>query len=294
VALHGFASGTPVTDGEAVYAFFGSSGVVAYDLEGNQLWTADVGDNTHGFGTGASPVLHGDLVIVNASVESGSLVALDRKTGNEVWRLGDVRRAWNTPVLVEVEGAGPELVLNSAGIVIGVDPKSGVKLWSFDSGVSDYICTSVVASKGIVYAVCGRRGTVVAVRAGGRGDVTDSHEVWVSEGSSNVPSPVLHDGHLYWVSDKGIAYCLDASTGEEVYKKRLPDTGRVYASAVAAEGRLYVLTRENGGIVLAAKPEFAELVRNGLGDASIFNASPAVSNGQLLLRSDKFLYCIGK
>jgi len=293
VALHGYASGTPATDGKAVFAFFGSSGVVAYDYEGELLWTADVGDKTHIFGSGTSPVLFGDLVIVNASVESGSLVALDKQTGDEVWRAPDINSAWNTPLLVDVGADKPEMVVNTNTKLLAFDPSSGEPLWNFTNGAGTYICPSVVAENDIVYAVGGRSGKVVAVRGGGRGDVTESHQVWASEGQSNVPSPVLHDGRLHWVSDKGIAFCLDAQSGEQVYKKRIADAKKVYASVVAVDDRLYVLTCADGAMVLSAGSEFEQLAHNVFSDDdSIFNASPVVSNGQLLIRSDRFLYCV--
>ena len=295
IALHGYASHTPVTDGRAVFAFFGSSGVVAYDVAGDHLWTAKVGAGTHGFGTASSPVLYDDLVIINASVESGSVVALSKTTGKEVWRAGGIQSAWNTPVLVSVKDGEKELVIHCQGQILGFDPVTGKQLWNYQTGKGSYICPSVVAVDGVVYAICGRDGKVVAVRAGGRGDVTETREVWSSQGSSNVPSPVFHGGYLYWISDTGIAHCLDAALGASVYQKRLGNTDRVYASVVSADGRLYAVTRQRGTFVLSAGPEFEQLAHNAIaGDGSIFNASPTVSNGHLLLRSDKYLYCIGQ
>ncbi|MEX2288516.1 MAG: PQQ-binding-like beta-propeller repeat protein [Planctomycetaceae bacterium] len=295
VALHGYASGSPAVNERGVFAFFGSSGVVAYDHNGKQLWQESVGKKTHQFGTGASPVLYRDFVIVNASVESDSLVALDQQSGKEAWQAKNVKQAWNTPILVEAGGEHPEIVLNAGGTLLAFSPETGDALWNYASGTKDYICPSAIAHEGIVYAVCGRRGTTVAVRAGGSGDVTETHQVWKAKGASNVPSPVFHDGHLYFVDDKGIANCLDAKTGENVYQERLPVSDKVYASLVAADGKLYCVTREKGTIVLAAKPKFEQLAHNVIeGDESIFNASPVVSQEQLLLRSDRFLYCIGK
>jgi outer membrane protein assembly factor BamB len=144
-----------------------------------------------------------------------------------------------------------------------------------------------------VYAIGGRKNTAVAVKAGGRGEV---EPLWTQKAGSNVSSPVIHGDYLYWVSDRGIAFCLDRSTGDIVYQERLQG-GRieVYASAVAADGKLYNVTRHSGTFVLAARPEFEQLAHNVLElDASTCNASPAVSNGQLLLRSNQALYCIGR
>lgn len=293
-ALHGYASSTPATDGERVYVFFGKTGVFAFDFSGEEVWQADVGSRTHNWGTATSPVLYKDFVIVNASVESGSLVALDKRTGSEVWRAPGMRSSWNTPTLVDVEGGRQELVVSVQGSILGFDPDNGKQLWQCE-GIPDYVCPSVVAKDGVVYAIGGRQGAALAVRAGGRGNVTSSHVVWRQRGGSNVSSPVVFDKHVYWVSDQGMAFCLQADSGKIVYQERLPRAGRVYASVVAADGKLYAVSREAGTFVLALEPQFKQLAHNVMrDDRSIFNASPAVSNGQLLLRSDRALYCIGK
>ena len=142
----------------------------------------------------------------------------------------------------------------------------------------------------------GRSGTAaLAVRGGGRGDVTKTHRLWTGQKGSNVTSPVFHDGYLYWMNDqRGIAYCALASTGEVVYEQRLDRAGQVYASALLAEGRIYYLTRDGKTIVVAAKPEFEQLSSSDLRDGSIFDASPAVDGSRLLIRSGKYLYCIGQ
>ena len=293
LALHGYASSTPATDGERVFAFFGRGGVMAFDLEGTLLWQSSVGNGLDKWGSATSPVLFENLVIINAYVESGALVALDRQTGDEVWRASGLGRSWSTPVLVELQAGEHEVVVSAEGLLFGFHPRTGERLWSCE-GVQDYVCPTPLASQGIVYAIGGRRGTALAVRAGGRGDVTDTHVVWKERGGSNVSSPVIYGEHLYWVSDAGIAHCLAATTGETVYRTRIDGTGRVYASVVAADDKLYAVSRENGTFVLAAQPEFKLLSHNQLADdPSVFNASPAVSRGQLLLRSNRYLYCIG-
>jgi outer membrane protein assembly factor BamB len=270
------------------------AGVLAYDLAGKQLWKASVGTRTHNWGSGSSPVLYKNLVIVNAGVESGAVVALDKTNGNQVWKSGGIRRSWATPVLVDVKGGKQELVLSVESKVIGLDPQTGKELWSCE-GINDYICSSVVARDGIVYAIGGRRGTALAVRSGGRGDVTSTHRLWEKNVGSNVPSPVVLGDYLYWVNHSGTAYCLKAATGEQEYSRRVPGARQVYASAVAADGKLYVVSRDSGTFVLAARPKFEVLARNTFaGDRSIFNGSPAVSNGRLFLRSNQYLYCVGK
>ncbi len=145
----------------------------------------------------------------------------------------------------------------------------------------------------MIYAV--PRGTVLAVRAGGRGDVTESHRLWTARKGTNVPSPVVHEGHLYWANESsGVAYCAEIQTSRIVYEERLKGAGEIYASPVLADGKLYYLTRKGRTFVLAAKPQFQLLATNDLDDDSLFNASPAVTSGRLLLRSDRFLYCIDK
>ena len=194
----------------------------AHDHDGKQLWHADVGSNTHGWGTSASPVLYRDLIFINASVESESLFALDRKTGEEKWRARGIREAWNTPVIVKTKAGDEELVIATHGKVLGFDPESGEKLWSCDTDITWYMVPCAVAADGVVYIPGGRSGVAgLAVRAGGRGDVTASHRLWTSNKGSNVTSPVFHDGHLYWMHENlGIAYCARAETGKLVYLGR--------------------------------------------------------------------------
>ncbi len=159
------------------------------------------------------------------------------------------------------------------------------------------MCPSAVAHDGIVYSIGGRTGGALAVRAGGRGDVTVSHVLWKLNKGSNVSSPVYHEGHLYFAHENlGIVYCVNARTGEVAYEERLdPPPGQIYPSPVMANGRLYYLSRNGRTVVLAAKPKFEQLAHNVLAsDAGTFNASPAVVGNHLLLRSDRFLYCIGE
>jgi outer membrane protein assembly factor BamB len=240
-------------------------------------------------------VLYKDTVIVNASVESGALVALDRKEGKEVWRAKGIGSAWNTPVLVKPEKGDVELVVSVQGRLLGLNADTGKELWRAD-GVHRYVCPSVVAHKGVVYAIGGGH-TSVAVRAGGRGDVTKTHTLWRKNVGSNVSSPVYHDGHIYWASDNsGVVYCQEADSGKIVYQKRLmPASGLIYASCLLAGGKLYYVSQKKGTYVVAASPEFKQLALNVFeDDGSRTNASPAVSDGQLLLRTDQYAYCIGK
>ena len=292
----GYASSTPAADADRVYCFFGRTGVVAFDHAGKEVWRAAVGDGKAGWVSAASPVLYHDLVIVNASVEAEAVVALDAKTGRERWRARGVREAWNTPVVVAAEGGRDELVVPAAKTMFGLDPTTGETLWTCATDIGWYMVPSPVAHGGVAYCLGGRSGVVgLAVRAGGRGDVTATHRLWTSTRGSNVSSPVYHDGHLYWMNDaNGMAYCARADTGAVVYEERVPRAGGVYASALLAGGRVYYVGRDGRTFVVAAAPRFELLATNDLGDRSDFDATPAVADGRLLIRSNNALYCVGK
>lgn len=294
---HGYASSTPVADSERVYAFFGKSGVFAFDHSGKQLWQTKVGDKLNGWGSATSPVLYKDFLIVNASIESDSLVALDKKTGKEVWRAGGASESWHAPVFVQAPDGKTEVVLAKNGRVLGFDPDSGAALWNAKTGIPWYMCPTPVVDNGIVYAIGGRTPNgALAIRAGGRGDVTASHVVWKAGKGSNVPSPILHDGHLYFAHENlGIVYCLNAKTGEVVYEERLePSPGQIYASPVVADGKIYFTGRGGRTVAIAASPKFERLADNTLeSNRGVFNSSPAIAGNRLLLRSNKFLYSLG-
>jgi outer membrane protein assembly factor BamB len=289
ITLHGYASQTPVSDGQRVYAFFGKTGVFAFDLDGKQLWQSSVGTGKHGWGSGTSPILYKNLVIVNASIESGCLVALDKDSGKEVWRATGIKSAWNTPVLVTLPGGAVELAVSTHPKLMGFDPDTGKELWhakSFDW----YVCPSLITHDGVLYGL--QHNICVAVKAGGRGDVTESHTLWKQNLGATVPSMVYHDGYLYWAWGD-TAKCVKASDGTIVYRERLNGVGEPYASPIVADGKIYYVSRDEGTFVIAASPKFKQLARNEL-DPSTCNASLAVSDSQLLLRSNRFLYCIGK
>ena len=238
--------------------------------------------------------MYGNLLIVNASVESGSLVALDKLTGKEVWRAKKIGSAWNTPVLVGPQQT-PELVVSIQDRVVGLNPDTGKELWRAE-GVHRYVCPSVVWHDEAVYAI-GGGSTSLAVRRGGRGDVTESHGVWRVNKGSNVGSPIYHEA-----ISTGPATAADSSAARTppparscIQERLEPRPGRIWASPVLADGKLYFVSQHNGTFVVAAKPKFELLAHNVFDDDdSRTNASPAVSNGQLLLRTDRALYCIGK
>lgn len=234
---HGYASHTPVSDGERVYAFFGKSGVHAFDLDGKLLWSADVGDglDRRGWGSAASPILAGDKLIVTASIESNALIALDKKTGKEIWNsAADVfSGVWGTPILAGPKGR-EELVLAINGEIWGVNPESGKLNW-YAPGLSGRNATiSMIESDGVVFGLGSQGAGSIAVKTGGKDDVGSSHTVWKGKDGPNIITPVLHDGRLYWANGS-LAYCRDAKTGEEIYTERLPGAS---ASPSSGGGRL--------------------------------------------------------
>jgi outer membrane protein assembly factor BamB len=294
---HGYASSTPVADAERIYTFYGKSGAFAFDHNGKQLWQTKVGDKLNGWGSANSPVLYKDFLLVNASIESESLVALDKKTGKEVWRAPVSQESWHAPVFVTAADGSTEVVIARNGRVLGFNPDTGAALWNVKTGIPWYMCPTPVTQDGVAYVIGGRTPNgALAIRAGGRGDVTASHMVWKVGKGSNVPSPILHDGHLYFAHENlGIIYCLNAKTGEVVYEERLePSPGQIYASPVLADGKIYFTARGGRTVVVAAKPKFEKLAENTLeGNRGVFNSSPALTGNRILLRSNKFLYLLG-
>ena len=197
-SYHGYAASTPTTDGKRLYVFFGKSGVFCFDLDGDELWQTSVGERTNGWGSGCSPVLYKNLLIINASVESGSLVALNKTTGEQVWQAKGIGSSWNTPLLVPSKSK-TELVVSIANHVVSFDSDKGEELWRAE-GVHRYVCPSVVYHDDVVYVIGGGH-TSLAVRSGGKGEVTKSHGVWRLNKGANVSSPIYYRGHLYWTRD---------------------------------------------------------------------------------------------
>jgi outer membrane protein assembly factor BamB len=296
---HGYATNTPATDGERVYAFFGKSGVVAFDMNGTQLWHSDVGSGTHIMGTAASPVLYKDLVIVNAAIESKALVALDKKTGKEVWRAKGLGTSWSSPVLVETPDGKTEVVVSVPAKVMGFDPATGNQLWHCagigEGGAYGGTSPTPVAKDGVVFVMGGggpSPSVTLAIKTGGTGDVTKTHIVWRQKASASYCSPVLVGDNLCWAD--GSLQCLSVADGKSVHKGRLYDGRGEYVSAVTAGAKIFVLTRLSGLYVVDGTGKFEKLAHLEFeGDNSIFNASPAVSGGCIYIRSNDYLYCIG-
>ena len=292
---HGYTSATPAADGKHVFVFFGKSGVFCFDHAGKQLWQTKVGSQLNGWGSAASPTLYKGMVLINASVESESLVALDQATGKKLWEAPGIRECWHAPVIAP--GKPTEVITALAGELKSFDVGNGKPLWQCRTGIGWYMCPQPLVKDGVVYAVGGRSGVGgLAVRTGGSGDVGGTHKLWTLQKGTNVPSPLLHGDHLYFAHENnGAVNCVDLKTGEFVYTERLePNPGQIYASPILAGGKILYLGRGGQAVIVAASPKFQVLgsarLENGRG---IFNASPAFDGGRLFLRSNKFLYCIG-
>ncbi|MDG2221447.1 MAG: PQQ-binding-like beta-propeller repeat protein [Rubripirellula sp.] len=336
VTAHGYASHTPVSDGENVYAFFGKSGVHAFDLEGKPLWQQSVGTGSDDrrWGSSSSPILHEDFLIVTASAESRSLIALDKKTGKQLWKqkTDGVSNVWGTPILTQT-GDRTDLVLGVPYEFWGMNPETGKLRWFAQAMDSDQYSSSVVEAAGVLYGIEGRSGGSVAVRGGGKGDVSESHTVWSGNDTGRFGSPLILDGRIYYFSS-GVANCIRAEDGSSLFKGRLPASGgnqsgggnrgnagrpaggggggggtrgrggfgggfgfgaMDYASAVAADGKVYFLKGDGTTYVLKAGDEFELIASNQLTEESeSFGGTPAISNGKLFIRSNKRLYCVSE
>ncbi|MCA9128851.1 MAG: PQQ-binding-like beta-propeller repeat protein [Planctomycetales bacterium] len=301
---HGYATNTATTDGQTLFAFLGKSGVVALNLDGEQLWQASVGTSSgnRGWGSAASLMLYDDLLIVNAAEESHSIVALEKSTGREVWKseASTLELSYGTPAIVRVDEQREDLVLAVPGEVWGMNPRTGRLVWFVQSSLTDNLSPSVIVDGNTVYAFGGYRSSgSLAIKVGGTGNVTDSAILWTSRNSSYVATPVLVDRSLYWIDDRGMYYCANADTGELIHRARTPGISGgqhpVYASPIAVNGKILAQTRASGMIVLEASDKLSILSHNTFAaDSSNFNATPAADAGQLFLRSDQYLYCISK
>lgn len=294
---HGYASGSPVTDGKFLYVTFGSRGLYCYDLEGTLQWEADLGDMTTkmGFGEGASPALHGQSLVVPWDHEGGSFLAcLDAASGKERWRAPrDERTGWSTPLVVERGGAA-QVVVNGTNRTRGYDLATGRLLWECGGQTANTI-PSPVEHEGTVICMSGFRGNAItAIPTGAAGDLTGSDRVsWKrTDAAPYVASPLLHDGLLIFSKERmGILSCVDAATGRPHYaEQRLRGVGTLYASMVGAAGKVYVADRDGLTTVLRHGPSFEVLATNRLNEG--MNASPAIVGKQLFLRGHKHLYCI--
>lgn len=291
-----YASSTPVTDGRLVYAFFEAAGVYAYDYAGTLVWKASLGNIAKGgMGPGTSPILFEDLLILQADQEMGAgsaIVALDKRTGTEVWRTArTTRRSWATPLIVSA-GTRVELIASGAEMVAGYDPRTGRELWR-SRGTESHPIPSAVAGLGLVFFTAGSQAKrAMAVRPGGTGDVTGSAIVWsYRKGTAYVPSPILHGQFLYLMTDTGLMTCLDALTGAMQYEGGRPPVPATFTSSLVAYGDRLLMTSEDGDtFVIKAGPAHEVLRTNSIGEPVY--ASLALAGRTIFIRGEKHLFAI--
>ncbi len=292
-----YASSTIATDGRLLYAFFESAGLFCYDMDGGLKWKVSFGGLAKaGLGPGTSPVLVGDLVIVQCDVEMGDgsfIAALDRKTGKEVWRTPRTnRRSWATPLIVQAAGR-TELIASGAESVIAYDAKTGRELWRAE-GVVSHPIPSAVAGQGLVVVTAGsQQKRALAIRPGGSGDLANTEAIaWrYTKGTAYVPSPILYDEFVYLMTDKGLLTCLDVKTGALQYEGgRVPVPATFTASPVAFGGLLLLTSEDGETFVVRAGPKHEVIRTNSIGEPVY--ASAALANKTIYIRGEKHLFAI--
>jgi outer membrane protein assembly factor BamB len=295
-----YASASPITDGERIYAFFGSNGLYCLDWNGEVLWEKDLGEmhSKHGHGEGSSPTLFTDTLVVNWDHEGPSFVAaFDKRTGKELWRKDrDEPTSWSSPHVVVHDGK-PQVVISAANRIRSYDLGTGELIWEC-GGLSHNVVAGPVSEDGFV--ICGSSYEKQAILGidldGAKGDITGTDQVaWIKRHDTPyVPSLLLYQDHIYYLRHyQGVLTCLKVKTGEEVYARaRLPGIGNVYASPVAANGRIYLTSLEGNTLVFSAGANPDVISINRLDDS--FSASAALVGKELFLRGDEFLYCIAE
>jgi outer membrane protein assembly factor BamB len=293
--LNSYASSTPATDGRHVWVTFLQAPdvqVACYDFAGKQAWNRSPGKfySVHGFCS--SPILFKDTVIVNCDQDAaGYLVALDKTTGQERWRTDrpNRTRSYCAPIIIEVEGKH-QLVLSGSKCVASYDPDDGKQIWIIDGPTEQFVASLVYRDEVLFLTAGFPEHHIMGIRPDGHGNVTRTHILWRDrKGASYVPSPIAHGKYFFLVSDGGYASCLEAKTGKRKWLEKL---GRRHsASPVAAAGYLYFPDDDGIVWVLKAAAKFEVVSKNALKEPCF--GSPAISRGQIFLRTTENLYCIG-
>lgn len=299
-AYGSFASNSPVTDGKYVYASFGSRGIYCYDFNGKLIWEKDLGIQMRmklGFGEGTAPLLMGDRLIMVFDQEADSfIVALDKRTGKELWRATrDEPSSWSTPLGVDYQGR-KQIVVTGTNKVRSYDAENGKVLWE-SAGLGANAIPVPVYQDGVVFVMSGYRDPrLMAIKIGKDGDLSGSDSIlWnQTRGLAYTASPVLHDNKLYVMTDNGLISAFNTTTGEPHYAQvRLPKTYNVKASPVGANGKLYLATEDGEVVVIKMGEKFEVIATNALED-QVFIASPVIAAGDLFLRGQNHLFCIGQ
>ncbi len=304
-------SPSPVTDGKNVWVMTGTGILKAFDFAGVELWTRDIqkdyGRFGQNWGYGSSPLLHGDALYVQVlhgmhTHDPSYLLRIDTASGKTVWRVerptparNESPDAYTTPAVFERDGRA-EIIVSGGDVVTAHDPATGKELWRAgglnpDNDGNNRIVASPVVFGDLVLA-SSRERPMLALRAGGRGDVTRSALLWSFGNGPDVPTPVTDGSFVYVIRDNGIMYCLDAKTGREIYARHRLRPGTYSASPVLADGRIYATNEDGVTSVVKAGTEFQVLAENELDDYTL--SSPAIAGGRIFLRTTKFLWAIGK
>jgi len=304
-------SPSPVTDGHQVWVMTGTGILKSFDFDGKELWTRDIQKDYGRFGLnwgyGSSPLLYRDALYVQVlhgmrTRDPSYLLRIDTATGRTVWRVErptparfESPDAYTTPALLRY-GTTTEIVVTGGDVVTGHDPNTGKELWRagglnpYNDGGYRIVASPVVHGELIVAP--SRERPMLALKAGGRGDVTKSHVLWSFGNGPDVPTPVTDGQYLYVINDRGIMWCLDVKTGKELYGRQRLKSATYSGSPVLADGKIYVTNEDGMTIVLKAGPTFEVLAENDFDDYTL--SSPAISDGQIFIRTAKFLYCVGK
>jgi outer membrane protein assembly factor BamB len=303
-------SPSPVTDGRSVWVMTGTGVLKAFDTAGRELWARDLQKEYGPFGLNwgyaSSPLLHGDSLYVQVihgmrTDDPSYVLRIEKATGKTVWRVERPTRAirespdsYTTPALLE-HGGATEIVITGGDVVTGHDPATGREIWRSDglnpaNNPAYRIVASPVVFGGIVYAPTRER-PLLALRAGGRGDITSTHRLWSFDSGPDVPTPVTDGTHFYVVRDNGVMFCLDAKTGRIVYGPQRLRPATYSGSPVLADGRIYVTNEDGVTVVVQAGAAFKVLAENDLGEYTL--SSPAISDGQIFIRTESALYAIG-
>jgi outer membrane protein assembly factor BamB len=294
-----YASASPTTDGKYLYVSFGSRGIYCYSLDGELIWKRDLGDmqTRRGFGEGASPVVHGDRLIVNWDHEGDSFITcLDATTGADRWKTErDEVTTWATPLIVK-HGMLMQVITNGTIRSRGYNLESGKQIWECGGQATNPIASPVVHD-GLVFCMTGHHGYALnAIPLDATGDITGTDEiVWTRDrGTSYIASPLLYNGLLYFTKSRtGILSCVEAQTGKEVYTdKRLLGIETIYASLASAGGKIFIVGRDGTTVVVKSGPNFTVLATNRLDEG--IDASPVIVGDKLFLRSSQHLYCISE
>jgi outer membrane protein assembly factor BamB len=307
---HNPSSPSPVTDGQHVFVLNAYGALRSFDFAGNEIWTRelwkDYGRFGLKFGYASSPLLYEDSLYIQVlqiteKNDPSYLLRIDKKTGKTLWKADipvtpdfKAEEAYSTPTLLK-HGNRVELIVNGNDQVTGHDLNTGQELWRIGGLVTEKNtlrqASSPIVADGVIYAPSSNR-PLIALRPGGQGQLTSAHQLWSSRNGPDVPSPVTDGKYFYIVDDKGIMRCLDAKTGQEIWGPQRLKPGDYSASPVLADGKLYITSEEGLTSVVRAGPKFELLAENSLNDNCL--SSPAISDGQIFIRTAKHLYCIGK